>query len=109
MCTPIIPCNMQICIAKALPSCPHTRLPLLPALHPCAPAPTPTPTPPPTPHPTPHPPRHTQGKTIFALGSTNTGSTFHSHGDAWFVLVHGMKRFLMYPSCKYCDSYCDSY
>jgi hypothetical protein len=38
---------------------------------------------------------------IFALGTTNTGSIFHSHGDAWFALVHGKKRFLIYPNCTY--------
>jgi hypothetical protein len=39
-----------------------------------------------------------RGKRILALGSTNTGSTFHTHGDAWFVLVHGQKRFILYSS-----------
>jgi hypothetical protein len=37
---------------------------------------------------------------IFALGPTNTGSSFHDHGDAWFALVHGHKRFFLYPNCK---------
>jgi hypothetical protein len=36
---------------------------------------------------------------IFALGPTNTGSVFHQHGDAWFALVHGEKRFVMFPTC----------
>jgi hypothetical protein len=35
---------------------------------------------------------------IFALGPTNTGSVHHMHGDAWFALVHGEKRFILYPN-----------
>jgi hypothetical protein len=35
---------------------------------------------------------------IFSLGPTNSGSNFHMHADGWFTLVHGEKRFIMYPA-----------
>jgi hypothetical protein len=33
---------------------------------------------------------------IFAVGPTNSGSTFHTHGDAYFALAHGEKHFILY-------------
>ncbi len=39
-------------------------------------------------------------KMYFLIGSSQSGVTFHSHGDGWQVLVHGKKRWFMYPKGK---------
>jgi hypothetical protein len=39
-----------------------------------------------------------KSSTIFAIGPTNTGTSWHYHGDAWFALVHGGKHFMLLPN-----------
>jgi hypothetical protein len=34
---------------------------------------------------------------LFSIGPTNSYTYFHTHGDAFFALVHGEKHFIMYP------------
>ena len=34
---------------------------------------------------------------IFSLGASRTGLPFHSHGPTWLGLVHGLKRWYIYP------------
>ncbi|XP_029638189.1 uncharacterized protein LOC115213383 isoform X2 [Octopus sinensis] len=37
---------------------------------------------------------------LFFLGSTGTGVTFHKHADAWNAVVFGKKRWFLYPPKK---------
>ena len=34
---------------------------------------------------------------MLSLGSSRTGLPFHSHGKTWLALLHGSKRWLVYP------------
>lgn len=34
---------------------------------------------------------------IFSLGASRTGLPFHSHGPTWLGLVHGLKKWYIYP------------
>ena len=34
---------------------------------------------------------------IFSMGASRTGLPFHSHGPTWLGLVHGIKRWYIYP------------
>jgi len=38
-----------------------------------------------------------QGDPIMFIGGTGTGATFHKHMMAWNGVVHGQKRWFMYP------------
>ncbi len=34
---------------------------------------------------------------MLSIGDDGAGLSFHSHGDSWLGLVHGVKRWLLYP------------
>ena len=40
---------------------------------------------------------HEPVQALFSAGPTDAGSTFHSHGHAWFALMYGLKHFIMMP------------
>ena len=34
---------------------------------------------------------------MLSLGASRTGLPFHIHGETWLALIHGRKRWFVYP------------
>ena len=38
---------------------------------------------------------------MLSLGASRTGLPFHIHGETWLALIHGRKRWFVYPPGAY--------